>query len=206
MNTPSTTLRVAANPAAGIPDGRRERKRYSPCVSEPRKKPVPHSHCDSCGTPYTVSASWPRTCAACGATAYLNPLPVGVALLPVTDEQGTALVVITRTIEPQRGGVALPGGFVDHTEDWRHAVVRELHEETGIEARAEDVRLADALSSPDGHLLLFGLLPERPAGQLPVSEPTDETEGWHLLRAPAELTFPLHTEAVRAWFAGRYTD
>lgn len=189
---------------------------YSPRVSEPQKKPAPemkrvramkpvtHSHCGSCGTPYPPGAGWPRMCAACGATAYLNPLPVAVALVPVTDDEGSALVVITRTIGPEYGGIALPGGYVDYTEDWRHAVVRELREETGIEAPEHDVRLADALSSPDGHLLLFGLLPERRADRLPPSVPTDETAGWQLLRAPAELAFPLHTDAVRAWFAGRY--
>ncbi|MFI9588239.1 NUDIX domain-containing protein [Streptomyces sp. NPDC052236] len=136
---------------------------------------------------------------------YRNPLPVAVALLPARDAYGTGLVVITRTIEPQRGGVALPGGYIDHTEEWQHAVVRELAEETGIEAAREDVRLADALSSPDGYLLLFGLLPERAVSQLPASAPTDETVGWHLLRAPEELAFPLHTIAVRNWFAGHYT-
>jgi ADP-ribose pyrophosphatase YjhB (NUDIX family) len=114
------------------------------------------------------------------------------------------LVVITRTILPARGGVALPGGFIDHREDWRHAVVRELKEETGIDAPSREVRLADAMSSPAGHLLLFGLLPERPAADLPQSVATDETEGWHLLRRPAELAFPLHTLATRAWFEGRY--
>ncbi|MEU2249017.1 NUDIX domain-containing protein [Streptomyces sp. NPDC019224] len=166
-----------------------------------------HSHCAACGAPYTGLAapdSRPRTCAACGETAYRNPLPVAVALLPVTDGDTTGLVVITRTIEPARGGLALPGGFIDHAEDWRHAVVRELREETRIEARPEDVRLADALSSPAGHLLLFGLLPERPAATLPPSAPTDETSGHTLLRAPAVLAFPLHTEAVHRWFAGRY--
>jgi ADP-ribose pyrophosphatase YjhB (NUDIX family) len=135
---------------------------------------------------------------------YRNPLPVAVALLPVRDAYGTGLVVITRTIEPQRGGIALPGGYIDHAEEWQHAVVRELAEETGIAAAQEDVRLADALSSRDGYLLLFGLLPEREVSELPTSAPTDETEGWHLLRAPAELAFPLHTIAVRNWFAGHY--
>jgi ADP-ribose pyrophosphatase YjhB (NUDIX family) len=177
---------------------------YSPRVSEPEKKSPMNAHCGNCGAPYPVGAGWPRTCAVCGVTAYRNPLPVAVALLPVTDPGGRALVVITRTIEPMRGGVALPGGFIDHSEAWQHALVRELREETGIEAAEEDVRLADVLSSPNGHLLVFGLLPERPAGQLPPSAATDETTGWHLLRAPAELAFPLHTEAVRAWFAGQY--
>ena len=93
---------------------------------------------------------------------------------------------------------------IDHREDWRHAVVRELKEETGIDAAARDVRLVDAMSAPDGHLLLFGLLPERPVEGLPPSRGTDETEGWHLLRRPEELAFPLHSVAVRAWFEGRY--
>jgi len=140
----------------------------------------------------------------CHTVAYRNPLPVAVALQPVYDTQGTALVVITRTVAPARGGIALPGGFIDDREDWRHALVRELKEETGIESAARDVRLVDALSSPDGHLLLFGALPERPAEGLPQSAATDETEGWHLLRRAEELAFPLHTLAVRAWFEGRY--
>ncbi|MCW5254740.1 MULTISPECIES: NUDIX domain-containing protein [unclassified Streptomyces] len=166
---------------------------------------APNSHCSACGTPYGEGdTGGPRTCAGCGTTAYRNPLPVAVALQPVYDTRGTGLVVITRSVEPERGGVALPGGFVDEREDWRHAVVRELREETGIEAAGRDVRLADAMSSPDGHLLVFGLLPERPADALPPSAPTDETEGRHILREPAELAFPLHTLAVRAWFEGRY--
>lgn len=136
--------------------------------------------------------------------AYRNPLPVAVALQPVYDTQGTGLVVITRTIPPARGGIALPGGFIDDREDWRDAVVRELKEETGIGAESRDVRLADAMSATDGHLLLFGLLPARPAADLPPSAPTDETEGRHLLRRPEELAFPLHTLAARAWFEGRY--
>ncbi|MFJ3175059.1 NUDIX domain-containing protein [Streptomyces roseus] len=162
------------------------------------------SHCSTCGAPFDTTA-WPRTCAACGAVTYRNPLPVAVTLLPVEDEAGTGLVAITRTIEPALGGIALPGGFMDFGEDWREAVVRELREETGIRAPASEVVLADAMSSPAGHLLLFGLLPPRPTASLPPSAPTDETTGWHVLRTPAELAFPLHTRAAAAWFAGRYT-
>ena len=166
---------------------------------------APNSHCSSCGAPFGEDVSGrPRTCPACGTVAYRNPLPVAVALQPVYDTQGTALVVITRTVEPARGGTALPGGYIDDREDWRQAVVRELKEETGIDAASRDVRLADAMSSPDGHLLLFGLLPERPAEDLPPSVPTDETAGRHLLRRAEDLAFPLHTLAVRAFFEGRY--
>ncbi|UQX00167.1 NUDIX domain-containing protein [Streptomyces sp. RerS4] len=162
-----------------------------------------NAHCSTCGVAFDT-ASWPRTCAACGAVTYRNPLPVAIALLPVEDADGTGLVVITRTIEPALGGVALPGGFIDFGEDWREAVVRELREETGIEAPAEDVSLADVLSSPAGHILVFGLLPTRPTSALPASTATDETTGWHVLRTPTDLAFPLHTQAAATWFAGRY--
>ncbi len=181
---------------------------YSPRVSEnqqPIANSAPGSHCSACGVPYGEGVTgWPRTCPSCGTVAYRNPLPVAIALQPVYDTEGTALVVITRTIAPARGGTALPGGYVDDREDWKQAVVRELKEETGIDAAARDVRLVDAMSSPDGHLLLFGLLPERPADVLPPPAPTPETEGRHLLRRPEELAFPLHSAAVRAFFEGRY--
>ncbi|WP_424214870.1 NUDIX domain-containing protein [Streptomyces sp. BI20] len=164
--------------------------------------PVKDSHCSACGARHH-DATWPRTCPDCGTVAHRNPLPVAVALLPVTDHEGTGLLVITRAIEPALGGTALPGGFVDFGEDWRHAVVRELAEETGIEAGAAEVTLFDALSSPAGHLLLFGLLPDRPAHTLPPDRPTPETSGRAILRAPAPLAFPLHTEAAATWFATR---
>ncbi|ANW22091.1 NUDIX domain-containing protein [Streptomyces clavuligerus] len=173
---------------------------YSPRVPK-------DSYCGDCGAPHRprgTAADWPRTCPACGATAYRNPLPVAVALQPARDADGSGLVVVVRSIEPQLGGTALPGGFIDHGEDWRDAVARELREETGIGTAAADVRLADVLSSPHGHLLVFGLLPTLPVESLPPSRPTDETTGWKLLRTPVELAFPLHTTAVRRWFLHRY--
>ncbi|MEU6084897.1 NUDIX domain-containing protein [Streptomyces sp. NPDC047108] len=166
-------------------------------------EPRLHAHCSYCGAAYPPDAGWPRQCPACGGVVYRNPLPVAVALQPVRGDGRPGLVVVRRTIEPQRGRLALPGGFIDHGEDWRDAVVRELREETRIVADASEVRLADVLSSPGGHLLVFGLLPERRADDLPPSAPTDETEGWETLDAAAELAFPLHTEAAGAWFAGR---
>lgn len=173
----------------------------------PASAPVRDSHCSSCGAPFADGAGWPRRCPVCGTWAYRNPLPVAVALLPVRDADGEALVVIRRAIRPRLGTLALPGGFVDFGESWQQAVARELAEETGIQASAEEVALADALTDTEGgYLLLFGLLPAREASGLPASAPTDETDGYLLLRAPADLGFPLHTEATRRYFAGDYAS
>ncbi|MEU6175960.1 NUDIX domain-containing protein [Streptantibioticus parmotrematis] len=164
---------------------------------------VKDAHCSSCGTAFPPDAAWPRTCPSCAATTYRNPLPVAVALQPVTDGDTTGLLVIRRTIEPAYGTLALPGGFMEVGETWQQAVVREMREETRVAADAEQVRLADVMTDLTGRLLVFGLLPPRAIATLPPSRPTNETEGWQLLTEPAELGFPLHTRATAHWFATR---
>ncbi|MFE2625031.1 NUDIX domain-containing protein, partial [Streptomyces caelestis] len=124
---------------------------------------APDSHCSSCGAAFGEGVpGWPRTCPSCGTVAYRNPLPVAVALQPVYDTQGTGLVVITRAIAPARGRTALPGGYIDDREDWRQAVVRELGEETGIDAASRDVRRAAPKSKPHRHQQQLRRLPQPP--------------------------------------------
>jgi hypothetical protein len=52
-------------------------------------------------------------------------------------------------------------------------------------------------------LLIFGLLPPRPAESLPESAPTDEATEWFVVTEPTRLCFPTHTEAMGAFFVGR---
>jgi 8-oxo-dGTP diphosphatase len=60
------------------------------------------------------------------------PVTVDVVALTVRDGVLNALL-ITRLIEPYRGKLALPGGFVLAGEDLLEAAGRELAEETGVE-------------------------------------------------------------------------
>jgi ADP-ribose pyrophosphatase YjhB (NUDIX family) len=139
-------------------------------------------------------------CANCGETTWRNPLPVAVALLPVDTAAGRALVVVRRDIDPGRGRLGLPGGFIETGESWQEAAVRELREETTIEAGAADVTLFDVHSAPSGTLLVFGLLPARPADALPASVATDETTGFELVTGPVPLAFSTHTQAMADYF------
>jgi len=172
-----------------------------------------HAHCSYCGARYADGSAWPRTCVGCGETTWSNPLPVAVVLLPVEYGDGrTGIVVVRRDIEPFRGEIALPGGFIETGESWQEAAVRELAEETGLNAKPDEVRLFDVHSSFNGRsLLVFGVLPPRVADALPGSTPTEESTEWLVVTEPIVLAFPTHTRAMADFFveagtgAGRAT-
>ncbi len=158
------------------------------------------THCPYCGTGYPDDLAWPRDCGGCGETHWMNPLPVAVALLPVERDGRHGLVVVRRDIEPCRGELALPGGYMERGETWRQAAVRELWEETGLTAPAGEATLFD-VSSGELTLNVFALLPPRDADTLPPSAATEEATEWLVLHEPVSLAFPTHTEVVRAYFA-----
>lgn len=160
-----------------------------------------HSHCSYCGTGYPPDAPWPRECAGCGEMTWRNPLPVAVALLPIDTADGRrGLVVVRRDIEPGRGQLGLPGGFIEIGEAWREAAVRELREETTIEADATQVRLFDVHSAPSGTLLVFGLLPPRREADLPPVAATEEASEWLIATEAQQLVFSTHTQAMADYF------
>src|SRR4051812_13293546 len=161
-----------------------------------------YDHCSYCGNRYAQGAGWPRTCSSCGEMAWSNPLPVAVVLLPVSHDDGrTGLVVVRRNIEPFRGEIALPGGFIETGESWREAAVRELREETDLLGEPDAVELFDVHSSFNGYsLLIFGVLPPRPVASLPPSRPNEESMEWFVLTEPTRLCFPTHTQAMADYF------
>ncbi|MBQ1023325.1 NUDIX domain-containing protein [Micromonospora sp. C95] len=165
---------------------------------------VAYSHCSYCGAAYPPPAGWPRLCATCGQQVWRNPLPVAVAVQPVLTATGLGVVVVRRDIEPARGRLALPGGFVEYGERWEDALVRELREETGLRAEAAGARLLTVQSAPaGGTMLIFGELPARPAEELPPSAPTAEATEWLVLTEPTELAFSTHTEVLADFLARR---
>lgn len=157
-----------------------------------------NTHCSCCGSRFIDAEPWPRLCRACGNKSYLNPLPVAVVLTPVA----AGVVVIRRNIEPQKGTLTLPGGYIDLGETWQEGAVRELREETGIAISVNDITLYDVENGLDDTLVIFGLAAQQP---LEVCKPfvTEETQEVVLINRPIELGFPMHTRIVARYFAER---
>jgi ADP-ribose pyrophosphatase YjhB (NUDIX family) len=155
-----------------------------------------NSCCTHCGTRYPAAQPWPITCKTCGNTNYLNPIPVVVLLVPV----GDGLVVARRNIEPRKGTLVLPGGYLDLGETWQEGASREMLEETGILVSPDEISLYDVQNGLDNTLVVSGLAARQPESCLrPFS--SSETQEIALIAGPIELGFPLHNLLIRRYFA-----
>jgi 8-oxo-dGTP diphosphatase len=154
--------------------------------------------CGGCGTEF-VDQSWPRLCAGCGQYTFRGPKPLVKAVVPVV---GGRLLVSRRDIEPMRGGLELPGGYIELGETWQEATVRELREETGLNFEPDQVAL-HSVRSVGEFVTVFGLLPE--IVQLPTQR-TEEASEFHAIDRAVDMAFPSHHDLVAEYFAaGRTT-
>ena len=160
--------------------------------------------CGFCGAEYPEGQPiFARTCSSCGRTAYKNPLPVAVVLVPVRLEpDNLGLLVIRRSIPPREGQLALPGGFINFGESWQTGAAREVLEETGLQITPDSIRLARVHSAPDSTILIFGIAPIQPANVLKGLTLSSETSEITILEKFTELAFPLHTMVAEEFFEG----
>ena len=87
-------------------------------------------HCPKCGSTNFVENDFKsKRCEECGFVYYFNPLAATVAI--ITNGQDEILVA-TRSKEPAKGTLDLPGGFCDSYETAEEGIAREVLEETGL--------------------------------------------------------------------------
>jgi ADP-ribose pyrophosphatase YjhB (NUDIX family) len=157
-----------------------------------------NTHCSYCGAAFEADQEWPRRCANCGNTSYLNPTPVAVVVLPVDG----GLLMVRRSIPPHIGKLALPGGYVNLGETWQEAGARELLEETGIAIDPHELRELRVLSAPEGMVLIFGLARPRSQAELPPFQATAEVSECIVGGPAEEVAFVLHRQVAQEFFSG----
>jgi ADP-ribose pyrophosphatase YjhB (NUDIX family) len=121
---------------------------------------------------------------------------VVVLLVPA----GEGVVVVRRNIQPAKGTLTLPGGYLDLGETWQEGGRRELLEETGISLRDEELTLYGVENGLDQTLVIFGLAPSQPR-EVVIPFVSHETQEVVVIPAPMELGFPMHTRMVARYFA-----
>jgi 8-oxo-dGTP diphosphatase len=95
---------------------------------------------------------------------------VGVAIV----RDGKALVTV-RALEPEKGKVDVPGGFVEVGEHPVRGLEREVREELGVEVEENPVLLATHTYRPDGiWVLAIGFLARLVDGE---PSPADDVAG-----------------------------
>lgn len=120
--------------------------------------------CPQCSTRFVESATWPKVCSACPHREWGNPLPVVVILCPVLGQ----MLLQRRNINPARGQLALPAGYVNPGESPQEASARELREETerhcprtgdlllpGLDLPLDAFRICDTAGLPRDNLVLL---------------------------------------------------
>ena len=88
--------------------------------------------CQVCGQPMVERMAHSKlrpVCSACGFVHFADPKVAVVVFI----EQENRVLLIRRTMNPERGKWALPAGYVDAGEHPQDAAQREVHEETGLE-------------------------------------------------------------------------
>ena len=114
-------------------------------------------------------------------------------------------MLILRNIEPGKGLWALPGGFIDFGERWEVAAARELQEETGIPADANEAELITVENGTDGQtLLIFCRFPGRRRVDLPTFRPDEEVSDVQIVSSQMLKTysfaFNIHYTIIRVHF------
>ncbi|MGH3145963.1 MAG: NUDIX hydrolase [Rubrobacter sp.] len=158
------TLRTPLRPRRGgaYRGSTRQRLRRAgqgPRVIEDRKEAPfsptePFRFCPADGTKLEARGGGSRgaVCPTCGRSWYRSSSPaVGAAIV----QDGRVLVTV-RGIEPEKGKMDLPGGFVEAGEHPRDALAREAREELGVEVEVEErpMLLAVHTYGADGEYVL----------------------------------------------------
>lgn len=167
-----------------------------------------NDYCNFCGAKYTDRSTVHLVCTECKNITYRNPMPVVVALVPVfhrDTSKSYGWLVEQRNIDPEKGGWALPGGYIELGETWQEAAARELNEELGLVTKPKDYSLFEVVNSANKNLLIFGVHTGVFWDDIKF-EPNEEVSAIQAPVSPQdlELCFPTHNEMWLKYYNETY--
>jgi 8-oxo-dGTP diphosphatase len=133
-------------------------------------------------------------CHACDQPLYENPVPA--TCLVVLNATGQVLLV-RRSVAPKKGLWCLPGGFLELGESPEAGALRELAEETGLNATIDGLLgVTNVPNSDYGTVLMIGYLVEEYEGRLQPGDDADAI-GWFDVDALPPIAFDSHERFIR---------
>ena len=133
-------------------------------------------------------------CPGCGYVVFLDPKIAAIVLL-LTDGK---LVMVRRGIEPAMGHWSFPSGYVDRGEQVEKAAIREVKEETGLEARLD--RMIGLYSSDGSPVVLAVYAGTVVGGSLKAGGDATDAALFSPETLP-DLPFPNDAQILRDWRA-----
>lgn len=142
--------------------------------------------CGRCGTETRpLRAERAKKCSSCGLVAYPRLSPAIIVLVQRDDR-----ILLARSPGFPPGMFGLIAGFVDPGENLEHALIREVHEETGIYVK--NIRYFGSEPWPFPDSLMVGFTADYAGGDLVVDRNEIESAFWfdreHLPRIPEKLS------------------
>jgi len=155
--------------------------------------------CSTCGSPLQrreIEHKQRGICPSCGQIHY-DQLKVGAGALI---ERDGCLLLIRRTHEPFRQQWNVPAGYVEIDEDPAHAVIREVHEETGLQVKIDGlVNVYFFDDDPRGNGILIAYQCSIVGGELTESAEGTSPTFFAQDQIPRELAGGGHRQAILAW-------
>ena len=135
-------------------------------------------------------------CTKCETIHYENPKPTATLICP----WGNKILLVKRAVDPGKGLLGLPGGFIEKGESPGVAAERELKEETGLDGSAEKVLgVCSHFNTIFGDILLIGIeIKVKDWSTMVAGDDAEEAALFPLNNLPS-LAFSCHEKIVNMY-------